>query len=212
MSSGAEYDYLFKLLLIGDSGVGKSCLLLRFADHTYTESYISTIGVDFKIRTIELDGKTIKLQIWDTAGQERFQSLGVAFYRGADSCVLVYDITDQKSFDNLQVWMEEFLAQASPRNPGNFPFVVLGNKVDLDNRAVSTKRAQSWCQTKNDIPYFEVSAKEAINVEQAFQTIARNALQRESQDSPDLYNDFPDKIDLRNQAGAGGQQSSGCGC
>lgn len=94
-------DYLFKLLLIGDSGVGKSCLLLRFADDTYTESYISTIGVDFKIRTVDLDGKTIKLQIWDTAGQERFRTITSSYYRGAHGIIIVYDCTDQVRTSNL---------------------------------------------------------------------------------------------------------------
>ena len=103
----SEYDYLFKLLLIGDSGVGKSCLLLRFADDTYTESYISTIGVDFKIRTIQLDGKTIKLQIWDTAGQERFRTITSSYYRGAHGIIVVYDTTEMESFNNVKQWLHE---------------------------------------------------------------------------------------------------------
>uniref|UniRef100_A0A2K6ETA6 Ras-related protein Rab-7a n=1 Tax=Propithecus coquereli TaxID=379532 RepID=A0A2K6ETA6_PROCO len=111
-------------------------------------------------------------------GQERFQSLGVAFYRGADCCVLVFDVTAPNTFKTLDSWRDEFLIQASPRDPENFPFVVLGNKIDLENRQVATKRAQAWCYSKNNIPYFETSAKEAINVEQAFQTIARNALKQ----------------------------------
>jgi Ras-related protein Rab-7A len=111
------------------------------------------------------------MQLWDTAGQERFQSLGVAFYRGADCCVLVYDVNNSKSFDTLDSWRDEFLIQASPMDPESFPFVVLGNKVDVDEskRMISSKRAQAFCQSKGGIPYFETSAKEAVNVEQAFE-------------------------------------------
>ena len=125
-------------------------------------------------------------QIWDTAGQERFQSLGVAFYRGADACVLVFDVNNVKSFETLDSWRDEFLIQASPRDPENFPFVVLGNKVDVEEskRMVFQKRAITWCQSKGNIPYFETSAKENINVEQAFQTVAKNAL---AQESDELY-------------------------
>ena len=141
------------------------------------------------------------MQIWDTAGQERFQSLGVAFYRGADSCVLVYDVIQPKTFDNLDSWRDEFLIQAGPRDPDNFPFVVLGNKVDIDARAVPQKRALAWCQAKGNIPYFETSAKEAINVEQAFQVIARNALKQESEE--DIY--LPDTIDVTEQKPAAGR-------
>ena len=125
-------DYLFKLLLIGDSGVGKSCLLLRFADDTYTESYISTIGVDFKIRTIELDKKTIKLQIWDTAGQERFRTITSSYYRGAHGIIVVYDCTDQDSFNNVKQWLEEIDRYACD----NVNKLLVGNKCDLTAKKV----------------------------------------------------------------------------
>ncbi|XP_030321142.1 ras-related protein Rab-13 isoform X2 [Calypte anna] len=100
------YDHLFKLLLIGDSGVGKTCLIIRFAEDNFTSTYISTIGIDFKIRTVDIDGKKIKLQVWDTAGQERFKTITTAYYRGAVGIILVYDITDEKSFQNIQNWMK----------------------------------------------------------------------------------------------------------
>jgi Ras-related protein Rab-1A len=163
-----EYDYLFKLLLIGDSGVGKSCLLLRFADDTYTDSYISTIGVDFKIRTIELDGKTIKLQIWDTAGQERFRTITSSYYRGAHGIIVVYDITDQESFNNVKQWLQEIERYACD----NVNKLLVGNKCDLSaKRAVVYETAKEYADQLG-IPFLETSAKNATNVEQAFLTMA----------------------------------------
>lgn len=163
-----EYDYLFKLLLIGDSGVGKSCLLLRFADDAYTESYISTIGVDFKIRTIELDGKAIKLQIWDTAGQERFRTITSSYYRGAHGIIVVYDVTDNESFNNIKQWLGEIDRYAS-REVNK---LLVGNKNDLvENKSVDFNTAKEFADQLS-IPFLETSAKNATNVEQAFLTMA----------------------------------------
>ena len=163
-----EYDYLFKLLLIGDSGVGKSCLLLRFADDTYTESYISTIGVDFKIRTIELDGKTIKLQIWDTAGQERFRTITSSYYRGAHGIIVVYDVTDAQTFASVKQWLSEIERFACE----NVNRLLVGNKSDLkDKRKVDTATAKEFADSLG-IPFIETSAKCASNVEDAFITMA----------------------------------------
>merc|ERR1719484_294458 len=143
-----------------------------------------------------VDDRLVTMQIWDTAGQERFQSLGVAFYRGADSCVLVFDVNVAKTFENLDSWRDEFLIQAGPRDPDNFPFVVLGNKSDLgDKRKVSSARAQQWCKSKNDIPYHETSAASAVNVEAAFQEIARKALKQEHAEEQ-IY--LPETLTLNN--------------
>ena len=136
-----EYDYVFKLVLIGDSGVGKSCLLLRFADDTYTESHISTIGVDFKIRTIQLEGKTIKLQIWDTAGQERFRTITSSYYRGAHGIIVVYDTTDSETFEHVKTWLHEIDRYASE----NVNKLLVGNKSDLTSkRQVDTDAAKEF--------------------------------------------------------------------
>ncbi|XP_029307926.1 ras-related protein Rab-13 isoform X2 [Cottoperca gobio] len=101
-----KYDLLYKLLLIGDSGVGKTCLIIRFSEDNFNSTYISTIGIDFKVKTVEVDGKKVKLQVWDTAGQERFKTITTAYYRGAMGIILVYDITDEKSYENIQNWMK----------------------------------------------------------------------------------------------------------
>jgi len=163
------YDHLFKLLLIGDSGVGKSCLLLRFTDDTYTESYISTIGVDFKIRTIELDGKRIKLQIWDTAGQERFRTITTAYYRGAMGILLVYDVTDEKSFNNIRTWHSNIEQHASE----GVNKILIGNKCDwTEKRAVTEDQGRELAQELG-IDFMETSAKANEGVEEAFFSLAR---------------------------------------
>jgi len=170
---------LLKVIILGDSGVGKTSLMNQYVNRKFSNQYKATIGADFLTKEVVVDDHLVTMQIWDTAGQERFQSLGVAFYRGADCCVLVYDVTAPNTFKSLDSWRDEFLIQASPRDPENFPFIVIGNKIDLENRAVSTKRAQGWCASKNNIPYFETSAKDAINVEQAFQVVAKKGLEQE---------------------------------
>jgi Ras-related protein Rab-7A len=197
---------LLKVIILGDSGVGKTSLMNQYVNKKFNAQYKATIGADFLTKEVTVDDRLVTMQIWDTAGQERFQSLGVAFYRGADSCVLVYDVQQPKTFDNLDSWRDEFLIQAGPRDPDNFPFVVLGNKIDVDSRVVAQKRALAWCQAKGNIPYFETSAKEAINVEQAFQVIARNALKQESEE--DIY--LPDTIDVTEQRSSASTTCSAC--
>jgi len=180
MAARGKKNVLLKVIILGDSGVGKTCLMNQYVNNKFTNQYKATIGADFLTKEVTIDDKTVTLQIWDTAGQERFQSLGVAFYRGADCCVLVYDLTVPKSFESLESWREDFLVQASPRDPDNFPFVVIGNKADLtDKRKVPGTKAQSWCNSKNGIPYKETSAATAENVEAAFIEIARRALKQE---------------------------------
>ncbi len=164
----SEYDHLFKLVIIGDTSVGKSCLLVRFADHSYSESYISTIGVDFKIRTIELDGKVIKLQIWDTAGQDRFRTITSTYYRGAHGIIVVYDITVLDSFNNVKVWLTEIDRYASD----NVCKLLVGNKCDLaDRRHVEYDVAKTFAD-RLSMPFIETSAKTATNVEKAFMAMA----------------------------------------
>jgi Ras-related protein Rab-8A len=174
----ADYDYLVKLLLIGDSGVGKSCLLLRFSDDSFTTSFITTIGIDFKIRTIELDGKRIKLQIWDTAGQERFRTITTAYYRGAMGILLVYDVTDESSFNNIKNWMRNIEQHAAD----NVNKILVGNKADMDEskRAVPTAKGQALAD-EYGIIFFETSAKTNLNVENVFFTMAREIKQRLSE-------------------------------
>ncbi|XP_037656223.1 ras-related protein Rab-1A-like isoform X1 [Choloepus didactylus] len=168
-SMNPKYDYLFKLLLIGESWkVGKSCLLLRFADDTYTESYVSTTGVDFKIRTIALDGKTIKLRVRDTAGQERFRTTTSSYYRGAHGITVVYDVTNQESFNNVKQWLQEIDRYDSE----NVNKLLVGNKCDLTTKKLVDHTTAKEFDDSLVIPFLGTSAKNVMNVEQSFMMMA----------------------------------------
>jgi Ras-related protein Rab-1A len=171
-----DYDYLFKIVFVGDSGVGKSSLVLKYTDNVYNESFISTIGVDFKIHTININNKQIKLQIWDTAGQERFRSITSSYYKGSHCVIFVYDITDILSYNNLQNWINEM-----KHHTGEKYSCIIGNKYDKvekypGNRAVAKEIVEEFAKNNNML-YVETSAKTGLNIGDIFKQIALDLVQ-----------------------------------
>jgi len=178
-----DYDHLFKLLIIGDSGVGKSSLLVRFADNHFSGNYITTIGVDFKIRTIEIQGERVKLQIWDTAGQERFRTITSTYYRGTHGVIVVYDVTSGESFANVKRWLHEIDQNCDVVNR-----ILVGNKNDdPERKVVLTEDARRFADQMG-IQLFETSAKDNINVEEMFRAITQLVL-KSKKDQKDRLDD-----------------------
>ena len=164
-----SYNYVMKLLIIGDSCVGKSCLLLRFTDGNFTPSFISTIGIDFRVRTIPIGDVKIKAQIWDTAGQERFRTITTAYYRGAQGILLVYDVTNKTTFNNVVNWIRQLKSHASE----NVTIILVGNKCDLtDNREVTYNEGKEKADSYN-CKFFETSAKTGFSVEDTFMELMK---------------------------------------
>ena len=171
-----NYDHLFKLLLIGDSGVGKTCILFRFSDDAFSTTFITTIGIDFKVKTIDINGKKVKLQIWDTAGAERFHTITTSYYRGAHGIMLVYDITSPKSFNNINRWLGRITDFAAD----DVEKILLANKCDMEEkRLISTALGQKRA-TENNIKFFETSAKNNQNISNAFVTLTEDILKKNS--------------------------------
>ncbi|XP_011375224.2 ras-related protein Rab-26 isoform X7 [Pteropus alecto] len=172
---GDFYDVAFKVMLVGDSGVGKTCLLVRFKDGAFLAgTFISTVGIDFRNKVLDVDGMKVKLQIWDTAGQERFRSVTHAYYRDAHALLLLYDVTNKASFDNIQAWLTEIQEYAQH----DVVLMLLGNKVDSTQERVVKREDGEKLAKEYGLPFMETSAKTGLNVDLAFTAIAKELKQR----------------------------------
>ncbi|XP_063048246.1 RAB3D, member RAS oncogene family, a [Engraulis encrasicolus] len=202
-----NFDYMFKLLLIGNSSVGKTSFLFRYADDSFTSAFVSTVGIDFKVKTIYRNEKRVKLQIWDTAGQERYRTITTAYYRGAMGFILMYDITNQESFYAVQDWA----TQIKTYSWDNAQVVLVGNKCDLeDDRLVPTEDGHRLA-SELGFQFFEASAKDNINVRQSFERLVDVICERmtdsmDGTDSPTANQKGPN---LQDPPAA---PQGGCGC
>ena len=168
ISKGKDYDYIFKIVLIGDTCVGKSCILVRFSDDIFNDNYVTTIGVDFRFKTMVIKNKVAKIQIWDTAGQERYRSITTAYYRGAAAIIICCDCTNKESFNNVKNWIEE-IAKYTDEN--TVDKIVFMNKCDLSDERTIKKDEIEKFEKENGIKVLEVSAKTGEGIDNAFEYI-----------------------------------------
>ncbi len=202
--SEEDYDFIFKVLLLGNSDVGKSSIILRYVDQTWSDTFVPTIGVDFKVKTLEVDNKKIKMQIWDTAGQERFRTVISSYFRGSHGLFLIYDITNRDSFKNLENWLSEIEENAN-KNVLKF---LIGNKCDLENdREIETKEGQDFAN-RNGMQFMETSAKEDKNINEAFEALAKLMMEFSNEKNSSL-NKADTKV-LKKSSGKDLKTKSGC--
>jgi Ras-related protein Rab-1A len=193
--SEEEYDYIFKVLLIGNSDVGKSSIILRYVDETWTDVFVPTIGVDFKVKTLKVDNKQVKMQIWDTAGQERFRTVVSSYFRGSHGLFLIYDITNKDSFKNLENWLKEIEGEASEK----VLKILIGNKCDLEeDRDIKFEEGQAFAN-RNGMQFMETSAKANTNINEAFEALAKLMIKFTSE------NNIPQKKDTMVLKASSGQ-------
>ena len=170
----SEPSVTFKILTIGESGVGKTCVLRRFVENKFLKNHLATIGIDFKTKTLNINNQEIKLKIWDTAGQERFRNITTQYYKGADGIVLVYDVTDEASYDKIREWMEQILSNTQQDEIG---LVLLGNKCDLEPRTVTEEMGNNMAEELK-ISYFETSALNGQGIKEAFEQLTRDIMKK----------------------------------
>ncbi|XP_053549457.1 ras-related protein Rab-3B [Bombina bombina] len=188
--SDQNFDYMFKLLIIGNSSVGKTSFLFRYADDTFTSAFVSTVGIDFKVKTVYRNEKRVKLQIWDTAGQERYRTITTAYYRGAMGFILMYDITNEESYNAVQDWA----TQIKTYSWDNAQVILVGNKCDLEDERVVAPEMGKQLADQLGFEFFEASAKENIQVKQVLERLVDIICVKMSE-----------TLDTENMAGAGGK-------
>ena len=199
-----EYDFIFKVLLLGNSDLGKSSILIRYVDESWNEAFVPTIGVDFKVKSMEVEQKKIKMQIWDTAGQERFRNVISSYFRGAHGLFLIYDITNRDSFKNLENWLIEIEKNASE----NVLKILVGNKNDLEqDREISYEEGKNFAN-RNGMEFIETSAKINTNVSEAFEMLGKLMIKNEAQ--PADKNQMKDKKILSASSGKNIKTKKGC--
>ena len=170
-------EFLYKILLLGDSSVGKTCFLMRYVDNTFQEIHMSTIGLDYKLKTVQLeDGKMVKIQIWDTAGQDRFRSITKNYYKGAHGIVLIYDVTNKKSFENVTNWINQIREEVSDK----VTIVLVGNKIDEEEKRVVTTEQGKKMADDFKLMFFECSAKTGVNIDSTFNELVKKTLENYS--------------------------------
>jgi len=174
LSKSKQFDYTFKIVMIGDSGVGKSCILLRFADDKFNENFYATIGVDFRFKNVMVDDKSVQLQIWDTAGQERFKTITSAYYRGADGIIIVYDITDRNSFAHIKDWLDD-VNKYTDDNPLK---IIVGNKIDLIKDKQINNNDMKTMTAQTGIEIIECSAKDSIKINDLMEIMTKKLIEK----------------------------------
>ena len=170
----SEPSITFKILTIGESGVGKTCVLRRFVEDKFLKNHLATIGIDFKTKTLNINNQEIKLKIWDTAGQERFRNITTQYYKGADGIVLVYDVTDEASYDKIRDWREQILSNTQQEDIG---LVLLGNKCDMEPRNVTEEMGKKMAEELK-VSYFETSALTGQGIKEAFDQLTRDIMKK----------------------------------
>ena len=196
-----ESSKTFKILTIGESGVGKTCILRRFVENKFLKNHLATIGIDFKTKTLNINNQEIKLKIWDTAGQERFRNITTQYYKGADGIVLIYDVTDDASYEKIRDWMAQILSNTKREDIG---LVLLGNKCDMEPRAVTEEQGNKMAEELK-VSYFETSALTGQGINEAFNELTRDIMKRKGVD-----NGGNENLELKNNISKKKKDGNGC--